>query len=427
MNALTKSKSGNGGTSGRRPASVSSPAKSAMSMLLDADSKKGWDALNKYLPDTFLTPAARSPKGAHIYFEYKTGLSNGVRVLTDCDLRTTGGYIIAPPSSNGKGEKYYWPYGCSIREVKPAPMPDVLFDILQSGAVQADALTSANKNKGINPYIKTSSSIGDNICEKTPLTTNRQHLTTSDNIGFDKGQRDQTLYHLVWPLHKSGMPVENIEIFADFFARNCSPPFNKKETAIKIKSALDRSERQKKGLTEEIREMIVTTSCNISTTFVYNRQQVTTREDKKKVAVILNRLAKEGLLKPTCVRAGEYRIVDSQCEPQQWQDADTSSVDVWLPFELDQTAELQPGNISVIAGTKDSGKTAVLLNVAKENLTKYQVHYFSSEMGKAEFMKRVDLFPYTTAKQLEIKFYERADNFADVIKGGEGNLNVIDF
>ena len=99
------------------------------------------------------------------------------------------------------------------------------------------------------------------------------------------------------------------------------------------------------------------------------------------------------MLKPTCVRAGEYRIVDSQCEPQQWQDADTSSVDVWLPFELDQTAELQPGNISVIAGTKDSGKTAVLLNVAKENLTKYQVHYFSSEMGKAEFKKRVDLFP----------------------------------
>ncbi len=229
-----------------------------------------------------------------------------------------------------------------------------------------------------------------------------------------------------YPCVVAEVSLENIETFSHFVASNCNPPFEKK-IPIKIRSALDRAKRKNTNLTKDIREFIGITSGNISITEYIKTQQNITFEDSQKVRVIFSRMVKEGLLKREENQVGVYRIVDDQCEPVDWHDADTSSVDIWLPFELNQTAELQPGNIAVIAGTKDSGKTAVLLNLARENMTNYQVHYFSSEMGSAEFKKRVALYPHLTPKQWKLNFYERADNFADVIRGGEGNLYIIDF
>jgi hypothetical protein len=306
-------------------------------------------------------------------------------------------------------------------------MPDMLFDLLRSGAVLARDHKRANKNKGINPYTNKSSSIERNISSKNFQHNKPQQSITRRNISFDEPGRDETLFHLVWHLQKAGMPIENIETFAHFFASNCNPPFKKKETAIKIQSALDRAKRKKSNLTQEVRELIAATSGNISATEVIQTATNATFEDRKKIRVILSRLVKEGILERIENQVGVYRIVDSQGEPVEWQDADTSCVNIRLPFELSQTAELQPGNISVIAGTKDSGKTAVMLELARENMTKYQVHYFSSEMGSAEFKKRVALYPYLTPKQWKLNFYERADNFSDVIKGGEGNLYIVDF
>jgi hypothetical protein len=111
-----------------------------------------------------------------------------------------------------------------------------------------------------------------------------------------------------------------------------------------------------------------------------------------------------------------------------WINADCSYRDLWLPLGLDQVCGVQPGNILVIAGAKDSGKTAFLMNMAKENRHKYKVHYFNSEMGAAEFKMRASKFDDVSISQWkDVCVYERSDNFADVIKPGEGNLNIIDF
>ncbi len=78
-------------------------------IVIDVDSKAGHDALSEFLPDTLVTPVARTPSGGwHYYFRYREGLSNGVRVLSDCDVRTDGGYVIAPPSVNSSGKAYAW-------------------------------------------------------------------------------------------------------------------------------------------------------------------------------------------------------------------------------------------------------------------------------------------------------------------------------
>jgi hypothetical protein len=126
-------------------------------------------------------------------------------------------------------------------------------------------------------------------------------------------------------------------------------------------------------------------------------------------------------------QAGVYRKIQSDCEPQDWQNASDAAVDLWLPFGLDNIAVIPPGAIILVAGEPNAGKTAFLLNIARENMRKFNTHYFSSEMSKGAFKRRAEKFPDITANQWDVKFYERTDNFVDVIKGGVGNLNIIDF
>ena len=178
--------------------------------VIDADSEAGLNALNEFLPDSLTIPIVKTPKGNHLYFKHSPGLSNGVRIIKDTDLRTDGGYIIAPPSKtdyqeNGKreGGTYKWAEGLRITETHPPDMPDMLLDILKSGATSTRALASAY-NIDNTPSLE-----GANIAEKY-TANNKQHVPTIANIRFEKGCRDQALFHLSNHLVKGGMPVENI-------------------------------------------------------------------------------------------------------------------------------------------------------------------------------------------------------------------------
>jgi len=211
-------------------------------------------------------------------------------------------------------------------------------------------------------------------------------------------------------------------------AKNCTPPFPPTEVEAKIKSAFDRAAKLNRNLTQELRELIMTTSGNISTTFVYSCQHLTTREEKKKAQVILGRLVKEGLIERTGNQAGVYRRIEHDCDQMDFLGADTETLDIWLPFKLHNLVETMPGNIILVAGDQNAGKTGLLLNIIQANMSKFDIHYFNSEMGASELKKRLLKFaPETTLKEWNFKAYERSSRFADVIKPGNGKINIIDF
>jgi len=74
------------------------------------------ETLDEFLSESFITPISKTPAGGcHVYFKHRRGLSNGVRIIEGCDLRTNGGYVLVPPSyaeyqKNGKLIKggYEW-------------------------------------------------------------------------------------------------------------------------------------------------------------------------------------------------------------------------------------------------------------------------------------------------------------------------------
>ena len=187
--------------------------------VVDCDSEKGRDALKEFLSDSLVVPISKTPRGWHYFFKHSPGLSNSVRVIADCDLRTTGGYVVVPPSKNEAGKAYAWMDGFSIAKVDLAAMPDMLFDILQAGAMQ-------------NP--------------KNP--SDFKQLQVGD---FKQGDRDQALFHLANVLVKGGMSDENIRKYLHFFALHCDPPFSEKEALIKIESAKKRNPKNEAKIVKE--------------------------------------------------------------------------------------------------------------------------------------------------------------------------------
>jgi len=381
--------------------------------VIDCDSEAGKATLNEHLADAFKTPQAKTPKGYHYYFKHKAGLSNGVRVMKDCDVRTTGGYVIAPPSNNGNGKTYAWMKGSSIDEVALSEMPQDLRARL--------AGTRPHLNKV--GFLKKKYIIGEDV-----TSSGNKAVTNGNkyNISFGDGRKDVHLFHTANCLIKGGMQRHNVMKILEMLASTWGEENEKKWLSDKVLSALNRSEKNEKSLTAEIRDLISITSGNISTTFV--SQTVTSiTSDRKKVNTILWRLAKEGLLERTGRIAGEYRKIEADCDKMDFMKAGENVLDIWLPFQLNELVNIMPGNIIVVAGTPDAGKTAMLLNVVKENMNKFDVHYFNSEMGDSELKLRLEKFPHILLDQWNFTAWERSENFGDVVKNGPGAINIIDF
>lgn len=409
--------------------------------VVDCDSPEAWEQLGEFLPDSLMAPVVLTPsENRQIYFKHAPGLHSQNRIMPDLDIKTDGGYVIAPPSAceyrkNGKNIKggHRWQAGekCGI----PA-MPELLFAELKKlqtycGAVQARDPRAQIKTDSIPYLLNENDSVRGNVTLSRDMTGQKRDIdvTKSDkrDIGFTEGVRDETLFHVATCLHRGGMTPENIASVLHFLGAHCSPPFPDAEIREKIKSVFDRDERTERNLMAEIRDFVSVTSGQFSVTECDKEVGIRDKRDMANRRKVISRLVAEKVIEPVGNKNGVYRKVEDDCPEIDWTKADTSFLKIWLPFELDRIAGVQPGNILCFAGAKDSGKTACLMNMAYENRERFKVHYFSSEMGPAEFKLRAMKYPHISPDQWGIGFHERADNFEDVIRRGPGNLNIIDF
>jgi hypothetical protein len=182
---------------------------------------------------------------------------------------------------------------------------------------------------------------------------------------------------------------------------------------------------EKRSITAEVREWVLTTNGIFLTTDVYKDLDLTTRDHKKVAVMSLLRLEAEGLIEKCGQKRGCYRRVERDCEPIDFLNApDGPPLPIAWPLGLENLVALYPKNIAVVAGSKDAGKTAFCLNFARLNQENFEVHYFCSEIAAQEFKERLKLFGFPL-DSWKIKVWERSSNFADVIKPDA--LNIIDF
>jgi hypothetical protein len=148
--------------------------------------------------------------------------------------------------------------------------------------------------------------------------------------------------------------------------------------------------------------------------------------DRTNVRKILSRLTGT-LIQPHGNQAGCYRVIRGEIENMDLSSTEDEELDLWLPLDLHNYVRIMPGNEIVATGDPDAGKTAFLLRTIRQNLEKWDCHYFNSEMGSYELRKRLELFGDFPIGHPHFHAYERSDSFEDVVKPGKYVLNVIDY
>jgi hypothetical protein len=224
------------------------------------------------------------------------------------------------------------------------------------------------------------------------------------------------------------MPVANIQKYLVFFGDHCNPPFPHKGISTKIESALNRAKSRERNLRQEIFDWVSVTNRYFNVTDCDRELQIVTKEEKANRRVIFHRLVKDGVLEKHPEREGIFRRVLKECEEIDFLNAPTETVPLRLPFDIEKMVEIMPGNIIVVAGEQNAGKTGFLLNAAKLNMQRFEINYFSSEMGASELKKRLSLFDDLNLSDWKLmKVWERSENFGDVIVSGGGKINIIDY
>ena len=183
------------------------------------DSLNEWERENGELPET--VRSITGTDGSHLLYRINGTGKNRVNLLAGVDIRSDGGYIVAPPSIHPNGRQYQWEYD-----------PDE-YEIANGGDVLDKLLDHGKRDKA-------------------------ENFTMPDKVG--KGQRNDTMYKLACSLQARNLPDSVIK--ASLVSANeemCDPPLSNEELDKIIESALKHNKgTQLQPITAEVDLLTVT-------------------------------------------------------------------------------------------------------------------------------------------------------------------------
>lgn len=364
----------------------------------------------KYIPDNIITPTTSTPRGGqHQLFRFPDNpITIGTALIPGMDFRGEGGYIVAPPSTNGDGNGYEW----LIRpdEIELATVPEPLL-------------------KKINAYIHAHTRKNNGTDENH----RKPHNTPETTKLFTEGRRDEDLFHHAYVLLKGGMEKESVAQTIDLLARNCVPPYPASDARRKVESAFQRFSQRDDGhfrnIAGEIEEWVKTTEGNFKTTDSHRELQIATKEQKKAAMTAFLRLKERGIIEKVGNMHGVYRRIETTVEFMDFANADTeNTVNLILPLGLHAKTKIFPKGVIVIAGVSGMGKTLFALNTIAENMGRFPIFYFNSEMGPEALKEKLSHFPISISDwNRHMKVIDNWDFFNVADKIQPDAFNVIDY
>ena len=191
-------------------------------------------------------------------------------------------------------------------------------------------------------------------------------------------------------------------------------------------TAIDK-QLEKSDMYNKIRHWIISAVGDYSLQDIDREFKLYDEDEKAWRTQIINDLFENGDIERVGTKHGYFRTIDRNLKEINWQTASTVEYDVKLPFNLHTHTKLFPKSMMVISGEKNTGKTAICLNIVKDNMNQGKnISYFSSEMLETEFKVRLQCFqPDVKIEHWNFKPYHRTSNFKDVID--PDGLNIIDF
>jgi hypothetical protein len=144
--------------------------------------------------ESITTLSVRTPSGGrHLYFQYIEGSGNRAGVLPSVDVRSNGGYVVAPYSTSAEGKAYIWE-----NELEPIQAPKWLAELILKPTPAAPAVNEV----GLIPI----------------------------------GQRNSTLFKCICGLRYQGIPQDLAEDFALLFRKKCEGNLPEEEVIQTVKN-----------------------------------------------------------------------------------------------------------------------------------------------------------------------------------------------
>jgi len=173
--------------------------------VIDCDTPAATKLVESLIPESVRVPKVRTPRGGcHLYFEFCQGLSSQNGILDGVDIKSEGGYVLAPPSRTAQG-RYTWDTDCNLETI--AVCPAVPAELL-------NRLLEAKKARG-------AASPG----KSAPLLSD--------------GRRNDDIFHMCLALARAGDPDTEVEQAALRLAKTCDPPMPEEEAIKTARSALN--------------------------------------------------------------------------------------------------------------------------------------------------------------------------------------------
>jgi len=152
-----------------------------------------------------------------------------------------------------------------------------------------------------------------------------------------------------------------------------------------------------------------------------------TKEEKASVHQALNR-RKDETIQKVGMRDGIYRRIDKDVVHIDFNAEEGASSTVKLPLDLDSMVNICEGNIILISGEYNAGKTTFALNVLQMNKNRMKIRYISSEMRAGEFKSRWKTFnldPEFWLPDEMTEYVELGNNLTNLIIPDA--LNIVDY
>ncbi len=183
-----------------------------------------------------------------------------------------------------------------------------------------------------------------------------------------------------------------------------------------------------KNIAKRIKAWAEVTEGNFEVTRCLKEVGLVTVGNKKAGLMALGRLVKEGFL--SRIKPGIYRLSSHDAPRLKLSEArkQGDEIPMCYPLSLENYFITYPKSIILFSGEPDSGKTAMLLNVARMNMHLAPIYYWTSEMGLSELYSRCEKFETFDAEtwDQQIIFAERDADFADVVMLYPDAIHIID-
>ena len=342
------------------------------------------------------------------------------------DVRGIGGYVVAPPSLHREGQRYEVSTNLPI-----APAPDWLIELVITKPQAA-------------------------------------YQPSREGQQIPEGQRNHTLTSLAGTMRRRGMPEAAIwAALVEVNRSQCIPPLPEgeiKQIAVSVsryepvligygnnmcmsiqngqvspeaKSEENRTENRttydeaigengQGSLSGRVLEWVKGTHAWWATEELDRDLGFVSASDKDYRGKVLRKLKADGIIEPHPKINKQFRYVNTKVTGLNFKTASSAGVlPIRWPLGVEQFVNLFPGNMAVLAGSPNTGKTAFMLNFIYLNQDNFPIYYFCSEMGEVELRDRLDKFPGMDIQGWHFQAVDRASDFADVIR--PDCVNLIDY